>query len=121
MLIRFRPHAFCRTSQMSHGRDWRDSWLCTRRDNPGRWLWRLVGLLVHFRTCGTPGVRYQLSPTWTTDVIVRTLPRTVIHSAYVGLTPKTLSISESDFARAFDHSSGISRISTRVPGSSTSL
>src|SRR3954467_11318582 len=29
---------------MSHGRDWRDSWLCTRRDNPGRWLWRLVRL-----------------------------------------------------------------------------
>src|SRR5690348_5251778 len=30
------------TSQMSHGRDWRDSWLCRRRDSPGRWLWRLV-------------------------------------------------------------------------------
>ena len=26
------------TSKMSHGRDWRGSWLCTRRDNPGRWL-----------------------------------------------------------------------------------
>src|SRR4051794_41121629 len=35
---------FCRTSEMSHGRDWRDSWLCTRRDSPGRWLWRLVRL-----------------------------------------------------------------------------
>mgnify|MGYP001614520860 CR=1 FL=1 len=33
-----------RTSKMSHGRDWRDSWLCRRRDSPGRWLWRLVGL-----------------------------------------------------------------------------
>src|SRR5215211_1433876 len=33
-----------RTSKMSHDWDWRDSWLCTRRDSPGRWLWRLVGL-----------------------------------------------------------------------------
>jgi hypothetical protein len=37
-------HHFCPTLQMSHGRDWRDSWLCTRRDSPGCWLWRLVGL-----------------------------------------------------------------------------
>ena len=27
---------------MIHWRDWRDSWLCRRRDSPGRWLWRLV-------------------------------------------------------------------------------
>ena len=36
---------FWLTSKMSHGRDWRDSWLCRRRDSPGRWLWRLVGRL----------------------------------------------------------------------------
>src|SRR5687768_13476766 len=34
----------CLTSKMSHDWDWRDSRLCTRRDSPGRWLWRLVGL-----------------------------------------------------------------------------
>src|SRR5262245_61971682 len=33
----------CRTSKMSHAGAWRDSWLCTRRDKPRRWLWRLVG------------------------------------------------------------------------------
>jgi len=44
----------CPTSKMSHGRERRDSWLCTRRDGPGRWLWRLVRQL-HTRSdlCGT--------------------------------------------------------------------
>ena len=33
---------FCLTLKMSHEWGWRDSWLCTRRDSPARWLWRLV-------------------------------------------------------------------------------
>ena len=32
---------------MSHDRDWHDSWLCTRHDRRDRWLWRLVGRLIH--------------------------------------------------------------------------
>src|SRR5215207_7186205 len=31
-----------RTFKMSHDHGWRDPWLCTGRDNEGRWLWRLV-------------------------------------------------------------------------------